>query len=201
VSEHTPTVGLPKQFVAAWERTELVVDGDRVPGAGRAVWVEAGIAYVDVRGPGGFASATTFAGTTTWEEPYLAWAHAIDAEPGEDEGTDRGLITYDGDDLIESGEVIAGRTITYSERWHRLPGSPGVVLAASTDGGMAVRVGHHASVVVDRRATGGAIAARYSSWDGSAWVAQIEFGDPAAGARLPAPLEPDADLPDGWSWT
>ncbi len=192
---------LPKQFVAAWERTELVVDGDPVAGAGRAVWVEAGTAYVDVRGPGGFASATTFAGTTTWEEPYLAWAHLIDAEPGEDEGTDRGLITYDGDDLIESGEVIAGRTITYSERWCRLRGSQGIVLAASTDGGIAVRVGHHASVVVDRRATGGGIAARYERWDGTGWTPQIVYGDETTTALLPAPLDPDADLPTGWSWT
>ncbi len=194
-------LALPKQFVAAWERTELLVDGETVPGAGHAVWVEAGSAYVDVRGPGGFASATTFAGTTAWEEPYLAWAHAIDAEPGEDEGTDRGLITFDGDDLIEEGEVIAGRTITYRERWYRLPGSQGVVLAATTAGGIAVRVGHHASVVVDRRRTGGDIAARYDLWDGSVWVPQIEFGDLSSGADLPAPLEPDSDLPDGWSWT
>ena len=110
---------LPERFVGAWERTGVVVDGAPVPDAGRVVWVEAGTAYVDVRGPGAFASDTTFAGVTTWDEPHLTWAHTIDAEL--DGGVDVGLISYDGEDMIEEGEYEDGRVIRYAERWTRLP--------------------------------------------------------------------------------
>jgi hypothetical protein len=193
-------VSLPHQFIAAWNRSEAIVDGEVVTDAGRTVWVEAGPVYVDVRGPGGFASDTTFAGTTSWIEPRLTWSHAIDADL-ESHGVDVGLISYDGEDMIEEGEYVDGRVIKYSERWQRLPGGDGPVLAAVTDGGIAVRVGDHASVVVDARRAGGAIAARYAHWDGIEWKSEIEFGDAAALALLPTPLEPGTEPPEGWSWS
>ena len=89
--------------------------------------MQAAALFVDVRGPGGFASDTCFAGTTKWSEPYLAWTHLIDrarAEEGEDtlEGEDKGHITFDGDDLIEEGSFIAGAERSYAERWTRLAG-------------------------------------------------------------------------------
>ena len=189
---------LPARFVAAWERGELGVDGEPVAG-GRAVWVEAGRAFVDVRGPGGFASDTTFAGTTSWSEPYLTWHRTVDAEP--DGGVDRGRITFVGDDLVEEGEYIAGRVVTYREHWHRLEGGAGTRLAAVTDGGVAVRVGDHAAVVVDLRPIGGGIAARYDRWYGTAWQTEIGFGTEADRAQLPAPLDLDTGPPVGWSWT
>jgi hypothetical protein len=191
---------LPETFVAAWERSEFVVDNEPVAHAGRAVWVEAGDAYVDVRGPGWFASGTTFAGTTAWADSHLTWTHLIDAEPDGD-GVDHGLISFVGDDLIEEGEFNAGRVVRYRERWQRLPGSNGVVLAATRDGGIAVRVGDHASVVVDRRAEGGGIAARYDRWDGNEWKPALAFGSSAERDRLPDPLDPDAEPPEGWRWT
>jgi hypothetical protein len=196
---HGDDVTLPARFIGAWERTGVVVDGAPVPDAGRVVWVEAGTAYVDVRGPGAFACDTTFAGLTTWDEPHLTWAHTIDAAL--DSGADVGLISYDGEDLIEDGEYEDGRVIRYSERWTRLPAGGGPVLAATTHGGIAVRVGDHASVVVDRRSTGGGIAARYERWDGFAWHPEIEFGDAVDTAGLPGPLAPGAEPPEGWSRT
>src|SRR5260221_12397397 len=57
---------LPARFVGAWERGDLEVDGSPVSDAGRAVWIEAGAAYVDVRGTGGFAGRPGFAGPTAW---------------------------------------------------------------------------------------------------------------------------------------
>jgi hypothetical protein len=191
-------MSLPERFVGAWERTGVIVDGAPVLDAGRVVWVEAGSAYVDVRGPGAFASNTTFAGVTTWDEPYLTWAHTIDA--GLDAAIDVGLISYDGDDMIEEGEYEDGRVIRYAERWTPLPAGSGPVLAAVTDGGIAVRVGDHASVVVDGRATGGGVAARYDRWDGRAWRHEIEFGNASDLVLLPDPLEPETEPPEGWSW-
>jgi hypothetical protein len=192
---------LPARFLGAWERHELTVDGAPMAGAGRAVWVEAGAAYVDVRGAGGFASDTCFAGTTSWTEPCLTWRHEIDAHSGED-GTDVGHISFDGDDLIEQGDFIAGRQVPYRERWHRLAGSTGPVLAAETlDGtGLAVRVGHHAATVLDRRPAGGSLSARYQVWTGRRWITELVVGDGEVPGVLPGPLDADAPLAPAWRW-
>ncbi|MBV9665664.1 MAG: hypothetical protein JOZ37_16985 [Actinobacteria bacterium] len=192
---------LPARFLGAWERFGLTVDGDPVTDAGRAVWVEAGAAYVDVRGAGGFASDTCFAGTTSWNAPCLTWRHEIDAHPGEG-GVDVGHITFDGDDLIEQGDFIAGKQVPYRERWRRLGGPLGPVLAADTaDGaGLSVRVGNHAATVVDRTPAGGTLSARYQMWTGRRWVTEVAVGDGDDVGVLPGPLDSDAPLPPSWRW-
>jgi hypothetical protein len=194
------TVG-SSRFLGAWERDDLMVDGDLVAEAGRAVWVEAGAAYVDVRGAGGFASDTCFAGTTSWAEPCLTWRHEIDAHPGED-GMDIGYMTFDGDDLIEEGDFIAGKHVPYRERWRRLNGPSGPVLAAELVecGGLAVRVGNHAAAVVDRRPDGGTLSARYQVWTGRRWITELVVGDGEVAGVLPGPLDSDAPLPATWRW-
>jgi hypothetical protein len=192
---------LPARFFGAWERDELTVDGDRVADAGRAVWVEAGAAYVDVRGAGGFASDTCFAGTTSWAEPCLTWRHDIDAHPGGD-GVDVGHMTFDGEDLIEQGDFIAGKQVPYRERWRRLGGPRGPVLAADTvDGtGLAVRVGNHAATVVDQRPEGGTLSAHYQVWTGRHWITELTVGAGEEAGVLPGPLDTDAPLPAAWRW-
>jgi hypothetical protein len=193
----TGDASLPARFYGAWERRRLTLDGEAVADAGRAVWVQAGTLFVDVRGPGGFASDTCFAGTTKWSEPYLAWTHLIDRAGAED-GEDRGHITFDGDDLIEEGSFIAGSERAYAERWTRLAGPLAPVLAAASPGGLSVRVGDHAAAVVDRRATGGEFVAAYWRWRESEWRLEVQVdGDVAA---LPPALEPGAGLMDGWHW-
>jgi hypothetical protein len=190
-------VSLPARFVGAWERTELAVDGAVVGDAGRVVWVEAGVAYVDVRGPGGFAGATTFGGVASWDEPFLTWAHDVDAD-AESGGVDRGRISFVDGDLVEEGEVDGDPVVRYREVWTPLPVGVGPVLVARTDGGIAVRVGAHASVVADARVTGGAVAARYLRDDGSAWSVELEHGAPSDLHALPGPLVAGRDLPPGW---
>jgi len=203
VALDTGDTDLPARFFGAWERSALTLDGEAVADAGRAVWVQAATFFVDVRGPGGFASDTCFAGTTKWSEPYLAWTHVIDRagpEEGADavEGEDRGHITFDGDDLIEEGSFIAGAERAYAERWTRLAGPLTPVLAAASPGGLSVRVGDHAAAVVDRRATGGAFVAAYWRRGDSEWRLELDVdGDVAS---LPPPLEPGAALTDGWHW-
>jgi hypothetical protein len=190
-------IDLPARFFGAWERSALTIDGAPVTDAGRAVWVQAGAVFVDVRGPGGFASDTCFAGTTKWSEPYLAWTHVID-RAGAQDGEDRGHITFDGDDLIEAGSFIAGVERAYAERWTRLPGPLLPVLAAESADGLCVRVGDHAAAVVDRRHAGGPFVAAYWQWSNSSWRLELEVdGEIAA---LPPPLEPGASLTDGWHW-
>lgn len=192
---------LPARFLGAWLRTEMLVDGGAVENA-PTMWLEAGAAFVDVRAPGGVASDMTFAGTTSWSEPHLTWTHEIDSAESD---ADVGLITPDGDDFVESGSfTLDDREITFAERWTPQPGATGgpVLAADLTDGadrGLAVRVGDHASVVVDRRAGGGVIAACYRALVDGAWVERITHGPADAVAALPRPLGPAA-LPAGWTW-
>lgn len=190
---------LPSRFLGAWERRDLTVDDEVVADAGRAVWVEAGAAFVDVRGAGGFASDTCFAGATTWCDPHLSWRHTIDRDAsavGDD--ADVGYITFDGDTLIEEGAHIAGTAAAYRERWVRLPGSDAPVTSATTEGGLAVRVGDHAAAVLDRRDAGGGFAAAYARFDGERWVTELEVGD--SDVELPRPLVQGGVLPTGWEW-
>jgi hypothetical protein len=172
-------VTVPPEFVGAWERADLHVEGGVVTDAGCAVWVEAGTAFVDVRGPGGFASDTCFAGTTSWSPPYLTWTHAIDRAAGDDH-VDRGRITFDRGDLIEEGDAIAGCALRYRERWRRLGGAVAPVVVQTADNAIAVRVGDHAAAVYDGRTTDGSFAARYWRHDGVAWRCELAVGDDVA---------------------
>jgi hypothetical protein len=176
----------------------LTVEGTPAADAGRAVWVQAGIFFVDVRGPGGFACDTSFAGSTKWLAPYLEWQHDVDRADDHD-GADRGHITFDCDDLIEEGGFIAGEHRQYRERWRRLPGAPAPLLAASGPGGVAVRIGEHAAAVVDARERGGGFAARYEHLGPAGWETELAIDDGPA-VSLPATLDAGAALPDGWSW-
>ena len=62
---------VPSEFVGAWEREGLDVGGAVVHGVGRALWIESGGTYVDVRAPGTVASGTSFGGRSTWHQPVF----------------------------------------------------------------------------------------------------------------------------------
>lgn len=177
---------VPDRFIGAWERAELCIDGRPVADAGRAVWVQAGRAFVDVRGAGGFASDTCFAGTTSWAEPYLTWTHTID-RASDDQHADRGHITFDGEDLIEEGEAIAGMAVSYRERWRRLPGPPAPVSVVAEPSTIAVRVGYHAAAVVDARPSGRGFSARCWRLVEGSWQTELAVGDDTAVAPPTAP--------------
>ena len=178
-------MALPERFIGAWERRELHVDGEPVTDAGRVVWLQTGESFVDVRGPGGFASDTAFGGTTTWDEPHLMWSHPFDRYD-EGDGVDRGHIAFDGEDLIETGGFIAGAVREYRERWCLL-GSGEPVVVAPFDCGLAVRVGPHAAAIVDRRSSGGGFAARYQRLVDGVWRTEIEIDDGALAALPEVP--------------
>ena len=150
------------RFYGAWERSALDDRRRAVADAGRAVWVQAGALFVDVRGPGGFASDTCFAGTTKWSEPYLTWTHLIDRAGAEDGAGLRATSPSTATTSSKTGAFIAG-----AER--RVPRAVDAAAPARARrcsrrrrrDGLSVRVGDHAAAVVDRRAVGGAFVAAY----------------------------------------
>jgi hypothetical protein len=196
----TDAPALPARFVGAWERVELVIDGEVVD-CGRAVWIETGIGFVDVRGPGGPASDTCFAGRTAWCDPYLTWTHDLDAtDVTSGDTTDIGRITVVDGELLEEGAFPGEPAVRYAERWRRLDGGTSTIAVAVTANGLAVRVGDHAAAMRDARGLGGSVAARYDRWDGGVWCTELVYGDEREGDALPPPLDPTWPPPPGWSW-
>jgi len=182
-------VSVPDWLVGPWERVALARDGEPVAGPGRTVWLEAGVAYVDVRGPGDDAPATGFAGRCEWRDARCRWIHDLDLDVDGARRLDAGELVRAGDELLERGEDLDGVPGPYEERWRRLPGPPSPVAVLRAEGGLAVRVGDHAAAVLDDRPLGGGIVARYQRRVGERWVDEIVVGDGPL-ARLPAPEDP-----------
>lgn len=190
----------PHLFTGAWRRTSIAVDGGQPVVSAEVRWVQAGDHYADLRIPDAPGEPPEcFAGTTTWEDPHLRWAHELDLGPtgGAD---DVGEITEDGDDLVETGSFERdGRTATYVERWQRLAGSDGAALAlVRADGpGHVVVAGDHALAVSDDRTDGGRfLACAWRRHQGS-WRVDLRLDDPPLDDLTPDDLTPDDLTLDG----
>lgn len=171
---------------------------------GRAVWLEAGGGYAGLRTGNGPDCPAATAGSTSWDGTSLRWSLDVDSHAAEGlySAVERGQVSFDGDDLVEEGTGSDGSPAPYRARWRRLPGVGGPWaphLVAETDGGLAVRIGMHAAVVVDGGSDGGGVVAVYCRWDGLVWRALLTVGADADPGRLPM-LEPGAILPAGWRW-
>jgi hypothetical protein len=200
-----PSIDLPSRFIGVWERVELLVVGLPVTSPGRAVWLEAGSACINLRiagepGPGG-SDETAYAGTTRWDGQALVRSHEIDRHQV-GQWVDRVQITLEGDDMIADGSLRGGDTLC-RERWRPMTGVGGPwspSLVAEAKGGLALRIGQHAAVIVDRGPRLGGVVAAYHVWDGLVWRTGLTVGDPVSVASLLPPLEPGAALGDGWRW-
>lgn len=212
---------IPERFRGAWKRVSLSLDGRPPSEPAVVVWVQADEAFADVRVPRDVRDPdhvpACFAGATSWDPPYLRWAHHLDldvppgagagagAPPGavEDSATsDVGLVSWEGDDLVERGTfTIGGRDVPYVEVWQRLPRceAPIVALASDDGWGRLVRAGDHAITVVDERATGGHYRACYRTRRASGWRVELAVGPGAADLPVPRPdvLGVPARMP-GW---
>ena len=186
---------VPRRFVGAWERETLHIAGVPIPEIGRAVWIEAGGIYVDVRAPGAVASGTSFGGRCRWRAPTFTWYHDVDLHPRP--GTvDRGELTLDDDRIIERGTGIDGRAAPYEERWRRVRASARETTAVAIhEHGLAVRVADRAAVVLVTPALE-ASCARLWDYTGGAWAEAITLGTPG---DTPRPAETGWWLPRGWS--
>lgn len=182
---------LPALFVGVWTRVSLALDGGDVFENQRVVWAQASSGYADIRTPlasdddDPVAGPVSFAGTTAWDGASLHWTRTIDLNPGDHD--DIGAITWDGDDMIESGEFpFGGKVSPFVEVWRRLPGdvTPRLVLVASDPPSQLVRVGDHCVVVADQRGADGAFSAAYRRLVGDAWCTETAIGD---GETLPTP--------------
>jgi hypothetical protein len=167
---------VPRRFVGAWEREELRVDRRPVPDIGRAVWIEAGGTYVDVRAPGDVASGTSFGGRSTWRSPVFTWHHDLDLHPSPGP-VDRGELSGSADRIIERGTGLGGGNAPYEEHWRRLPSASAVIAVVSHEHGLGVRAGDHAALVLATPRPSTACARVWHCTNGR-WVETITLGAP-----------------------
>lgn len=183
---------LPPELRGTWERVAFTIDDQPVETPARALWLQGGRGFADLRVPAAAGPVMCFAGTTSWDGRDLTWHHALDI--GEWVGADTGRVSWSHGDLVETGTmVIDGELRPYEEAWRRVDPdrtsvSVSVLRGEAADGslvGILVAAAHHAITLVDHRdGTAGAFAA--TSWrrTGDDWVVGDRVG---ATVALPAP--------------
>ena len=184
-----PDPAIPAEHTGGWQRITIAV-GDGEPYEDSTVWwLQAPSRHADLRTPladGNGAEPMCFAGTTSWEDPSLTWAPALELTPSA--FVDIGAISWDGDDMLEAGEFAGDDgAVGYVERWRRLPDSEGPLLALEREGGRIVRAGRYALTVLDDRPQGDFVGVAWEL-DGGRWVEQRRWPPTVAGAAPPPPL-------------
>jgi len=188
---------VPERFRGAWTRVSLAVDGEAPSEHADVVWLQTERTYADLRIPrygyGDIVAPQSFAGTTTWDDPLLRWSHDLDLATDVSAGeTDVGRVRWDGDDLVETGELDDdGRAVPYTEVWRRMAGSDdGLESHWSHDGTcVVVRTGDHVLTIADERAAGGAFRACYRTRHEGRWAVELALGAGATDLPAPPPTE------------
>lgn len=184
---------LAAEFVGAWQRRSIAIDGGEHCEPARVLWLQAGDAFADLRIPDDpDVDVDAFAGITTYEEPALTWHHTLDWN-GNFAGYDCGVVERTDEALIERGEYERdGSRHTYEEIWERIdPGSVGAVLTATH--AVIVRVGCHCLAMRDRRRAEGFFDVRQTRVEGRDWCDITVLGDGIELPRLPVDVPADWD--------
>lgn len=166
---------IPDEFQGAWRRVTLALDGGDEQADADALWLQATDDFADLR-----VDRTTgrlvscFAGTTTWDPPWLRWSHAVDVGGAGVAATDESRVTWDDDDLVERGVYVFPGTdgpVRYVERWRRMPDDRPVRSLILPDG-VLVEAGRHALEIVRLEDT---ISATYRQRSPAGWQTERCF--------------------------
>ncbi|HVU74222.1 MAG TPA: hypothetical protein VHE83_14750 [Mycobacteriales bacterium] len=183
-----PDRPIPDELTGGWERVTIAI-GDAEPHEDCLVWwLQAPSRHADLRIPTADSGRPLcFAGTTSWKEPSLTWTPAVTLEPSD--GVDTGVISWDGDDLLEAGTFATDAgPVRYVERWRRLPGSDVPLLALERDDGRIVRAGPYALTLLDTR-PGGAFLAVAWRLRGDRWVEEHRWPPDSTATAASPPTE------------
>lgn len=126
-------------YTGVWRRASLQLGQDPPTEMAYVYWVQAGEFYADLRIPYHFTPRRldklmmdssldyfqplcqfqAFAGRLEYRDNHLQWHHELDFSLSP-QLVDHGSVTWDGLDLIESGEwILNHNAIPYQERWIR----------------------------------------------------------------------------------
>ncbi|MFN0030201.1 MAG: hypothetical protein ACKV2O_23870 [Acidimicrobiales bacterium] len=111
-----------------WRRRSLALDGGPPTETQHVLWLQAGEGFADMRvpledtDPQPMSAPLSFAGVTTWDGTALCWHRDLDLHQVIE--ADEGSITWDGEDLIETGIfTFGGQPTPYVEVWRREAGA------------------------------------------------------------------------------
>jgi hypothetical protein len=155
-----------EEFVGAWRRVGLVIDGIRRVDYCDVLWLQSSDWFADIRTliepdrtlevdhvqyP--FAQEFSFAGTTEFKDPTLCWRHLLDSRG--DAPLDENSVAWQDRLLIESGFFESqGREVPFIEEWGFL-GREGV-LGSGADGHVRVEA---AGFAIEVRQSGAGFSA------------------------------------------
>jgi len=111
---------ISEKLVGVWQRESICIGDGEPYEDSRVLWLQTPYLYADMRVPlsGEKVGKESFAGDQLWVDPSLTFNHELDFA-----GTysqDIGLLTWDGETLVESGSVpYKDDVIHYVERWQR----------------------------------------------------------------------------------
>ena len=92
---------IPAEFTGGWVRASISLDGAEPFEDTLVWWLQSTSKHADLRLPLVEGEVISFAGTTTWEAPSLTWIPDLELVPNE--FPDTGVVSWDGDDLLEAG--------------------------------------------------------------------------------------------------
>ena len=196
---------IPAEVTGGWIRASMSLDGGEPFEDTLVWWLQSSTRHVDLRVPHADGEVISFAGTTTWAAPSLTWVPDLQLVPSE--FPDTGVVSWDGEDLLEAGTfIIDGSEVGYVERWQRLPDTRGPLQALSRPGGRLVRTGVLALTVVDERDSGGAFNVIAWRLVDDAWTLDHCWPPDASAPKPPPPTVElvagtSVALEDGLNWT
>ncbi|MCV7229406.1 hypothetical protein [Mycolicibacterium komossense] len=123
-------MSLPDEFLGAWRRVGLIIDGVRRVDYSDVLWLQSSDWFADIRthiqpgtGPSAddphieFAGELSFAGTTDLLDGELRWNHALDSR-GHDAPPDQSPVWWQDKLLVESATFQwQGRVVPFVEEW------------------------------------------------------------------------------------
>jgi hypothetical protein len=197
---------IPAEMTGGWVRSGIALDGGRPREDLLVWWLQAPSKHCDLRVPLiGAEGPMSFAGITTWLDPCLTWTHELELEHDARQDDDSGIVTWEGADLLETGTFrLDNREVAYVERWRRLPGSDGELLALSCANGRIVRTGRYALTIIDDRPSGGRFAALAWTLEADVWTRHHGWPSNAIAPEPPGAIERGAstvELADRVQWT
>jgi hypothetical protein len=198
--------GIPEALTGGWKRVSISLGGEPPSEDMDVWWLQTATRHADLRVPHGIADpcaeqCLSFAGTTSWDEPWLTWTPELTLLASEE--IDTGRVSWDGEDMLEAGSTtIDGSEVGYVERWRRIPSTSRPHAALSTSYGRLVRTGSRAISIVDARPSGGSYQAVAWRWAGGAWTVDHAWPQGAAAPAPPLTISgPTVRLADGLDWT
>lgn len=121
---------MPPEYCGIWRRSSVRYGTGTPTEPALTLWWQAPQLFIDVRWrfddatpqPDGLSLDRVMAGHTTFEPAgYLTWHHDLDTFSGD--GADRSAVHFDGDDLVEVGELGPGPDGTpaeFTEVWRTM---------------------------------------------------------------------------------